>query len=163
MRLVRCAGVVLLLLGLLAGSSFAAGDTAPVQKEVKDWLDAYAKAYEKKDINSIMAMVSPDSSTVFVDNGPQGRHVGEEAIKAAYQAEFKQIKSAVLEYTWLSAASKGDIAWFATELTAKVDLGKQKIEVPGRWTGVLEKRGGKWLMVLSHFSYTASDDEKDEK
>ena len=109
-----------------------------------------------------MSMIAPDASTVFVDSGPQGRHIGADAIKNAYQAEFSQIQSVVMEYTWLSASAKGDLAWFATELTAKVDLGKEKFAVPGRWTGVLEKRGGKWLIILSHFSYTAQD-EKEEK
>jgi hypothetical protein len=109
-----------------------------------------------------MSMIAPDASTVFVDSDPQGRHVGPDAIKNAYQAEFGQTQSVVLEYTWLSAGSKGDLAWFATELTAKVDLGKEKFQVPGRWTGVLQKREGKWMMIMSHFSYTAQD-EKEEK
>ena len=49
-----------------------------------------------------------------------------------------------------------------TELIAQVDLGKEKFQVPGRWSGVLEKQGGKWVIALSHFSYIEQD-EKEEK
>jgi len=161
MKLMRFAAA-LLLVTFVYVPAFAAEPPAQIEKEVKDWLNVYAKTYEKKDLNALMSMIAPDASTVFVDSGPQGRHVGAEAIKNAYQAEFGQIQSVVMKYTWLSAGSKGDLAWFATELTAKVDLGQESFEVPGRWSGVLEKRGGKWLMILSHFSYTVPE-EKEEK
>ncbi len=162
MRLLRHMWAALILLTFVSASAFAADPPTQIEKEVKDWLNAYAKAYEKKDLNALMSMIAPDATTVFVDSDPQGRHVGADAIKNAYQTEFGQIQSVVLEYTWLSASSKGDLAWFATELTAKVDLGKEKFQVPGRWTGVLEKRGGKWLIIQSHFSYTASDEEEEK-
>jgi ketosteroid isomerase-like protein len=161
MKLIRLAAA-LLFVTFVSASAFAAETPTPIEKEVKDWLNVYAKAYEKKDLNALMSMISPDPTTVSVDSDPQGRHIGIDAIKKAYQAEFDQTQSVVLEYTWLSAGSKGDLAWFATELTAKVDLGKEKFQVPGRWTGVLEKREGKWMMIMSHFSYIAQD-EKEEK
>ncbi len=161
MKLIRLAGGVLLFM-VISISALAAEPAGQIQKDVQDWLNAYAKAYEKKDLNALMSMIAPEASTVFVDSGPEGRHIGADAIKKAYQAEFNQIQSVVMEYSWLFANAKGELAWFATELTAKVDLGKEKFSVPGRWTGVLEKREGKWMIVLSHFSYTAPD-EKEQK
>jgi len=153
---------VALLLVAFVSVPLMAAEPTQIEKEVKDWLNAYAKAYEKKDINALMSMIAPDNSAIFIDSSPEGRYVGADAIKKAYQAEFPQIKSVVMEPTWVTANTKGDLAWFAAEMTAKVDLGKEKFTVPGRWTGILEKRGGKWVMILSHFSYTAPD-EKDEK
>ena len=161
MKLMRLAAA-LLLVTFVSVSAFAADPPTQIEKEVKDLLNAYAKAYEKKDLNALMSMIAPDASTVFVDSGPQGRHIGADAIKNAYQAEFGQIQSVVMEYTWLSAGSKGDLAWFATELTAKVDLGQGKIRGAGPLDRCSEKREGKWLIILSHFSYTAPD-EKEEK
>ncbi len=158
MKLMRFA-VALLLIAFASVSAWAAEPTQ-IEKEVKDWLTAYAKAYEKKDLNALMSMIAAEA--VFIDSSPQGRYMGADAIKKAYQAEFTQIQSVVMEPTWLTASTKGDQAWFAAELMAKVDLGNEKFSVPGRWTGVLEKRGDKWLIILSHFSYTAPD-EKEEK
>ncbi|SRR5208337_4482935 len=107
-----------------------------------------------------MSMIAPEA--VFIDSSPQGRYIGADPIKNAYQAEFTQIQSVVMEPTWLTASTKGDLAWFAADMKAKVDLGKEKFVVPGRWTGVLEKRGEKLVIILSHFSYTAPE-EKEEK
>jgi ketosteroid isomerase-like protein len=161
MKLMRLVAA-LLLVTFVSVSAFAADQPTQNEKEVKDWLTAYAKAYEKKDLNAVMSMIAPEATTVFVDSGPEGRHVGADAIKNAYQAEFAQIQSVVMEYGWLSANAKGDITWFATELNAKVDTGKEKFNVPGRWTGVLEKRGGKWVIVQSHFSYTVPEEKEDK-
>ena len=162
MRMARRVGAVLALLTFVSVFAFATEPMTQIEKEVKDWLNAYAKAYEKKDLNALMSMISPDPKTIFLDTGPEGHHVGPDAIKNAYQAEFGQIQSVIMDYKWLSAGSKGDVAWFATGLIAKVDLGKEKLQVPGRWSGVLEKHGGKWVIVLSHFSYTEQE-EKEEK
>jgi len=159
MKLMRFAVALLLIIAFVSVSAWAAEPTQ-IEKEVKDWLSAYAKAYEKKDVNGLMSMIAAEA--VFIDSSPQGRYIGTDAIKKAYEAEFPQIQSVVMEPTWLTATAKGDQAWFAADLTAKVDLGKEKFNVPGRWTGILEKRGGKWLIILSHFSYTAMD-EKEEK
>ncbi len=153
---------VALLLVAFVSAPLLAAEPTQIEKEVKDWLNAYAKAYEKKDLNALMSMIAPDNSAIFIDSSPQGRYIGADAIKNAYQAEFPQIQSVVMEPTWVTASAKGDLAWFAADLNAKVDLGKEKFVVPGRWTGVLEKRGGKWVIILSHFSYTAQD-EKEEK
>jgi ketosteroid isomerase-like protein len=158
MKLMRLA-VALLLVAIASVSAWAAEPTQ-IEKEVKDWLTAYAKAYEKKDLNALMSMIGPEA--VFIDSSPQGKYIGADPIKNAYQNEFTQIESVVMEPTWLTASTKGDQAWFAADLTAKVDLGKEKFVIPGRWTGVLEKRGGKWVIILSHFSYTAPE-EKEEK
>ena len=162
MRMARRLGAALILLTFVSVFAFATEPMTPIEKEVKDWLNAYAKAYEKKDLNALMSMISTDPKTVLMDSGPQGRRVGPDEIKSAYQAEFGQVQSVIMDYKWLYAGSKGDVAWFATELIAQVDLGKEKFQVPGRWSGVLEKQGGKWVIALSHFSYIEQD-EKEEK
>ena len=41
-----------------------------------------------------------------------------------------------------------------------MDLGDEKLDLPARWSGVLEKRGGKWLLVQSHFSFSDLEPEE---
>ena len=51
----------------------------------------------------------------------------------------------------------GDVAWFSAMLDDFADWdGKPGGWKDTRWTGVLEKRGGKWVIVQMHFSF-ASD------
>jgi hypothetical protein len=41
----------------------------------------------------------------------------------------------------------------------EVEAGGQKLNFPGRFTGVFEKRNGKWLVVQAHFSLPAAQAE----
>ncbi len=123
-----------------------------IEKEVKEFLENYSKAYEKKDLPAIMAMIAPDANVVFVDPGPKGRYEGPDQIKKSYENDFMQFKSLVTKYTWVLVAGKGDLAWFAADSISAVDMGEEKLNVPARWTGLLEKRQGKWLLIQSHFS-----------
>ena len=58
----------------------------------------------------------------------------------------------------------GDAAWFSATLD---DFGEWDGEVMGakdiRWTGVLEKRDGRWVIVQSHGSLAADKVEKEAK
>jgi len=57
----------------------------------------------------------------------------------------------------ISVSRSGDVSWFSAVLD---DMGEWDGKPVGwkdtRWTGVLEKRGGKWVIVQMHFSF-ASD------
>lgn len=144
--------IVALLVFVAGFSTSAAGADPQIEKEVKAFLDDYAKAYEKKDLAAVMAMVAPDANVVVVDPGPKGRYVGPEQIKKSFENDFGQFKSMTSKYTWISVGAKGDLAWFAAESMSAVDMGEDKFNVPARWTGLLEKRQGKWLLIQSHFS-----------
>ncbi len=66
----------------------AVADQSEVEKEVRSFLEAYAKAYEKKDLNTIMAMLSPDPTIVFVDADNQTSVTGQAKIKELYEQDF---------------------------------------------------------------------------
>jgi len=57
----------------------------------------------------------------------------------------------------ITFSRSGDVSWFSAVLD---DMGEWDGKPVGwkdtRWTGVLEKRGGKWVIVQMHFSF-ASD------
>jgi ketosteroid isomerase-like protein len=52
---------------------------------------------------------------------------------------------------------RGDVAWFSAMLD---DLGEWNGKPTGwkdtRWTGVLEKRAGRWIIVQMHFSFASN-------
>jgi ketosteroid isomerase-like protein len=134
---------------------------AKAQKEVRDFLDTYAKAYQNKDINAIMAMIAPDPIPVFIEPGENGRLKGIATIKASYEKDFTEFKSVKYKYDWVSVRAKGDAAWYAADITAEVELSDGKISVPCYWTGVLEKMTGKWLIVQSHLSYKGEEEQEE--
>lgn len=163
MRLTRFVGLVLCVL-IAAAPPVMAGKADPqIEKEVKEFLDRHAKAYESKDLAAVMALIAPDEDVVFVDGDSEKPVIGPAAIKAAYEREFSQIKSATLKYTSTWIGGKGDTAWFSAQCAVTVDTGEEKIALPAHWSGVLEKRDGKWLLVQSHLSFPMPEPPPDEE
>jgi ketosteroid isomerase-like protein len=147
--------IMLLLVWIVtaAGAITVVQADAKTDQEVKDFLTQYEAAYEKKDLGALMKLIAPGAEVVFFEADEKGRYVGPDQIKAAYENSLKQVKSIKGEYKWTSVGSKGDVAWFATEVLFDVDTGEDKFKQLGRWTGVLEKKNGKWLLLQSHFSF----------
>ncbi|MGO9569498.1 MAG: YybH family protein [Desulfomonilaceae bacterium] len=142
----------LVLMVSLAAVTLVQAD-AKTEQEVKDFLAQYEAAYSKKDLGALMKLIAPGAEVVFFEADEKGRYVGPDQIKAAYENSLKHVKSIKGDYKWTSVGSKGDVAWFATEVLFNVDTGEDKFKQLGRWTGVLEKKDGKWLLLQSHFSF----------
>ncbi|MCP4724836.1 MAG: nuclear transport factor 2 family protein [bacterium] len=68
---------------------------------------------------------------------------------------FKATRTDITDLN-VTISQSGTAAWFRCMLD---DEGEWDGQVSGwynlRWTGVLEKRGGKWLIVQQHFSFAA--------
>jgi ketosteroid isomerase-like protein len=149
--------LLLVLIVTTAGTITFVQADAKTDQEIKDFLTQYEAAYEKKDLGALMKLISPGAEVVFFEADETGRYVGPDQVKAAYENSLKQVKSIKGEYKWTSVGSKGDVAWFATEVSFDVDTGEDKFKQLGRWTGVLEKKNGKWLLLQSHFSFPEQD------
>jgi uncharacterized protein (TIGR02246 family) len=123
-------------------------------KEVKNFLDRQIQAFANRDLKGLMGMLASEASVVMLGNGPDDRWVGPAAIKKAYESQIAQYQSETIKLESTSIGAKGDIAWFATQArvvsTTKADR-QRRFRI--NWTGVLEKRKGKWLLVQSHFSF----------
>jgi ketosteroid isomerase-like protein len=69
--------------------------------------------------------------------------------------DFKAIRFEMKDLR-ISFSQSGDVAWYAAVID---DEGEWKGEPVGwidtRWTGVLEKRDGRWVIVQQHFSFAA--------
>ena len=113
-------------------------------------LDNYWKAYELKDLNTVMAMTSPD---VFgYGSGKDEKAVGIEALKKSMARDFAQAKSISVQRTLEGFGSSGSVAWTAHEVVFKVQTDKGEVRMEGRLSMVLQKKEGKWLVELTHFS-----------
>ena len=62
----------------------------------------------------------------------------------------------------INLSKSGEAAWFSARLNDRGEWNGQPTSWENvRWTGVLEKRNGKWLIVQMHFSF-ASDTDYEE-
>lgn len=113
-----------------------------------------------KDFGLLYSVIADDPD--FLEVHPDGAVVkGIEEFKkseAVFRSpDFKAIRYEIRDLR-IKLSRSGDIAWFFCILD---DINEWKGRPANwentRWTGVLEKRGGGWVMVQQHFSFAAKE------
>ncbi|HZZ41148.1 MAG TPA: SgcJ/EcaC family oxidoreductase [Acidobacteriaceae bacterium] len=152
MRRNLCVAVVLAGLGLAtavpAGAQAGGGDKASIEA----LYHRFDAAFNKKDVNGIMAEYAPD---VFVfDVIPPRQYVGWDAYKKDWVDLFAANPGPVVSHvTHLSITVVGPVAYthYMTE-GSMTDKDGKTAQMNVRATDVLRKKDGKWLIVLEHNS-----------
>ncbi len=113
---------------------------------------------KNKDINLLYSIIANDTS--FLEVHPDVKVVKgfkefKKAEKFWMNPDFKAISYEIKELT-INFSKSGDVAWFFCMLD---DINEWKGQPANwentRWTGVLEKRSGKWVIVQQHFSFAS--------
>lgn len=98
----------------------------------------------------------PDSKSTIV-----GYDAFEDMITNLFLKEEMKPISTTIKDLKINLSHSGDVAWFSCLLDDIGEWqGKRWAWLEARWTGVLEKRAGKWLLVQMHFSLP-TDAEKE--
>ncbi|MBN1397625.1 MAG: nuclear transport factor 2 family protein [Bacteroidetes bacterium] len=111
---------------------------------------------QNKDIASLYNVIANDSSYLEVD--PDGTVIkGFEEFKKNERIwmnpNFKAIRYEIRDLK-ITLSKLGNTAWFFCILDDINEWkGKPANWINTRWTGVLEKRNGKWIVVQMHFSF----------
>jgi hypothetical protein len=109
-----------------------------------------------KDFGLLYSVISNDSNYIEVDPGKEIiRGFDEFKNKATFWAspDFKAIRYEIRDLT-ISLSEKGEVAWFCCILDDVNEWkGQPACWMNTRWTGVLEKRKEKWVIVQMHFSF----------
>jgi ketosteroid isomerase-like protein len=113
---------------------------------------------KNKDINLLYSVIANDTS--FIEIHPNNRVVkGFEEFKKAedfwMDPNFKAIRYEIKDLD-INFSKSSNVAWFYCVLD---DINEWKGQPANwentRWTGVLEKRNGKWVIVQQHFSFAS--------
>ncbi len=113
---------------------------------------------KNKDIGLLYSTIANDSN--FLEVHPGERVVrGFEQFKEAetfwMNDDFKAIRYEIRDLK-ITFSKRGDVAWFFCMLD---DINEWKGQPANwentRWTGVLEKRQGNWVVVQQHFSFAS--------
>ena len=113
---------------------------------------------KNKDIKLLYSIIANDTS--FIEVHPDEKVVrGFEDFKKAERfwmnPDFKAIRYEIKDLS-INFSNSGDVAWFFCMLD---DINEWKGRPANwentRWTGVLEKRNGKWVIVQQHFSFAS--------
>jgi len=130
---------------------------APSAATPQDWLRTFEAAVRARDFVGGRELFAADAMAF----GTWARAVAglDNIVREQWQNVWPRIRNFHFESD-TSVHASGDSAWIAGGwLTEVTGPDGRPITRPGRGTFVLERRGGKWLAVHSHFSLLPSQSE----
>lgn len=161
----RCflsAVIVLILLGTVPGSCKMNGQENVDRNSEKENVSlaihnsiGWAK---EKDFELLYGIIANDSDYIEVDPDPRViRGFSQFRKNEAFWGDtaFKAVSYDIRDLE-IRLSERGDVAWFYCMLDDINEWqGRPACWINTRWTGVLEKRAGKWIMVMQHFSFAS--------
>ncbi|MBM4443472.1 MAG: nuclear transport factor 2 family protein [Candidatus Rokubacteria bacterium] len=130
---------------------------APTPATPEEWLKTFQTAVRARDFAGGRTMFADDA----VAFGTWARAVAglDNIVREQWQNVWPRIRNFTFDRD-THVRSAGDTAWIAGGWTTEATGPDGKpFQRPGRGTFVLEKRGGKWLAVHSHFSLLPSQSD----
>lgn len=127
-------------------------DSLAIVKAINDCV-GWAK---EKDFDLLYSIIADDSA--YLEVSPRGNITrGIEEFRKNEEfwgsSDFKAIRYEINDLA-VNISAGGDVAWFYCKLD---DINEWKGQPTSwentRWTGVLEKRDGRWVIVQMHFSF----------
>jgi ketosteroid isomerase-like protein len=116
------------------------------------WVDAaWVKAMQANDVDAVMKLYALNAVAWF-PNTPEAK--GAQAIRATYEGLLgaNTVKEVVLSETGYKTTGNQSTGWGKFKLTLVPKAGGEANVMTGRYTGMAEKRGGKWVYVVDHAS-----------
>jgi ketosteroid isomerase-like protein len=126
------------------------------QTEVTQTLKGMFSAYKKKDVKGVLSFWAPDSDVVIIGSGTDEKSVGRTQFSATLKRDFSQAEITGIDFRNFAVSSSGLVAWFSADMTLRGITDDREFSLPGRLTGVMENRDGKWLWVQMHYSIPSS-------
>jgi ketosteroid isomerase-like protein len=126
---------------------------AKTEKEVMVLWLKFLEAYSARDMDSLLATMSSDSSVVTMGTGSDERRIGMDEIKAQIKRDWAQSEAAAIEITWSQVSAAGNVAWIASDGILKAKIGGKNADFPCRFSAVLQKHKDRWLIMQTHFSF----------
>ena len=149
---VFCLAVLCLWLPRLSIAQGVTSEKATVEKAIHASI-GWAK---NKDFKLLYSVIANDSDYVEVDPGNKivrGIEQFKKAEKFWGSPDFKAVRYEIRDLK-ISLSRSGDVAWYYCVLDDVNEWkGAPASWMNTRWTGVLEKREGKWVIVQMHFSF----------
>lgn len=138
-------------------------ERAVIKQVIKDSI-GWAK---NKDTDLLYSCFADDENLFWFTPEAGGTTHGFESFRNTVEGvflndAFKAVRFEVRDMK-INLSRSGDVAWYSCMLDDENEWNGQPASwLNTRWTGVLEKREGKWMIVQMHFSYGAGGDGGEE-
>lgn len=119
--------------------------------EVREAMQNYGTAYQKKDIKTLLAIFSPGISGF--GSGPDEVILDREDFTRQIKRDLSQATIISVEFSGTKIFGEGRIAWVTSKSTLMFTIdGAKKQTMSGRSTMVLRNTGSRWVIEQVHFS-----------
>lgn len=153
----RLIAALFILMQVLPGcDSDPVPDNAVEKQKISEAIHSSIGWAKNKDINLLYSVIANDSSFLEVHPGDRVVRGFNEFRKAEdfwMNPDFKAVRYEIRDLK-ITISPSGDAAWWFCILD---DINEWKGQPASwentRWTGVLEKRKGNWVIVQQHFSF----------
>jgi hypothetical protein len=147
-------------LTILSSVSLSAPVGPEKEKEViAEVIDASIGWFETKDFDLLFRVIADDPDLFMFQPGSTGTIRGIEKFRES-SAIWRDPDTRYLRHEirdlHIHLGPSSDIAWFSAILDdCGIYKGQEGCWEDTRWTGVLEKREGRWVILQMHFSFAA--------
>ena len=129
------------------------------EKEIKKSIERFFHAMDTCDLESMEQLIAHDVEMVHIGTGADEVWRGWNDLRQATLEQFEALeyyKAEIMELQ-INLSASGDVAWYSHLLDARIKSDGQDQRWKGaRFTGVLEKRKNRWVIVQTHVSIPES-------
>jgi ketosteroid isomerase-like protein len=129
------------------------------EQAVLDVLGKMGEAYQSRSAETLLSVIAPDTDVIMYGTGADEKRIGRDEMLELAERDWSQTDEAEFRFYWSSVSACGPVAWVAADIAFALVVGGQSMEWPARMTAVLEHRDNEWLIVQSHFSAPAAQEE----
>ena len=160
---------VIFTLTLLTGSCSmpSSSDIAAQKEDIRQAIDASIGWAMNKDTDKLFGSLAQDATFFIFHPDSASTIVGFDRFKEMTENLFLQESFRATGYDIrdlrINLSAGGDVAWYSAILDDFGEFnGRPYAWKNTRWTGVLEKRDGRWVIVQMHFSFASDAKSEDE-
>lgn len=133
--------------------------------DIRSLLEQYELAREGEDFATVEQIWASDDDIILFGTEGDEQMVGFAEIKKAMSRQFDELENTLINISEqkIKISEDGNTAWFSEVLDYNfIFQGENMIFEGIRFTGVMEKREGKWKLVQGHLSvpYEANIEEE---
>ncbi len=129
--------------------------TSKEKREIESVIRNFFMALDTQNLELMEAIIGHEEEMVHIGTGKGEIWRGWEELHKATAEQFKKLEyyKAEIQKLRINIADSGDVAWYSHILNARIKSdGKEHVLNEARFTGVLEKTAGRWVMVQTHVS-----------
>jgi len=160
LRIAFAAFLGVILLGLNPGVSPTTDLREADREQIARVVSSCIGWAKDKDLQQFYGAIANDEDYISVSPGPRVVKRFEDVkqnVPYWMSPDFKYVRHELRDLK-ITFSARGDVAWFSCLLDDINTFKGEPVEWRDtRWTGVVENRDGRWVVVLQHFSFAESE------